>query len=320
MISCSPLPLAFFQSLRSLFTGSSPDVPVNDLSFGLIEVQAIKPMLEQKQWQAFEKVATELAPDDLTRLLDGLCLSDYYAPLLEQYQKSGTSELRRLVAAVHATFRAWQARSGAYARELSQQQIDGFSYFLGQAHSQLVKPFAAPNLQAQAAARLVRVAMGLSDPELADAAYKQCVALNPAHLQAHLFYFNVLTPKWFGSEDALEDFVAATADSPLHDLLQAMYVAELWCEVVDSTDIAKENFRSENAHRISELLAKQPVGDDLLYAIYLNNYLACLHHELGSAVILNQFLQILGTRITAYPWASFGYSQRAVQQLGAATK
>jgi hypothetical protein len=79
--------LAFFQSLRALFTGSGPAAVTNDLSFGLIDALAVKPMLEQKQWQAFEKVAIELASDELTRLLDGLCLSDYYAPLLERYQK-----------------------------------------------------------------------------------------------------------------------------------------------------------------------------------------------------------------------------------------
>lgn len=272
-------------------------------------------MLEQKQWLAFELLATELAPDELTRLLDGLCLSDYYAPLLAQYQKSGNSEMRRLVAAVHATFRAWEARSGAYARELSAQQIDGFSHYLSQAHAQLVLPFAAPDLQAQAAARLVRVAMGLSDPELAQAAYAQCVALQPAHLLAHLFCFNVLTPKWFGDEDVLEDFVDATSDPALHKLMQAMYLVELQFVVDDSAAIDKEDFKNRNQRSITELLVEKPLTDDSLYAIYFNNYLACLNHNLGQVAIRNQFLQALANRITTYPWAYFGLAPQAVQKL-----
>jgi hypothetical protein len=306
--------LAFFQSLRSLFTGSTSQAPANDWSFGLIEAQSIKPMLEQKQWQAFEKVAAELAADDLTRLLDGLCLSDYYVPLLEQYQKSGTSELRRLVAAVHDTFRAWEARSGAYARELSRQQIDGFSHFLGLAQAQLVQPFTTPSLQAQAGARLVRVAMGLGDPDLARVAYEQCVAIEPTHVLAHIFYFNVLTPKWFGDEDMLEDFADTVAGPALRNLVQAMYLVELQSIVDDSTAIAKENFKNQNQRLINELLAKQPLFDDSLYAVYFNNYLACLSHNLGQVASRNQFLQALNGRVTTYPWAYFGLAPQAVRK------
>jgi hypothetical protein len=272
-------------------------------------------MLEQKQWQAFEKVVAELAPDELTRLLDGLCLSEYYAPLLEQYQKSGTSELRRLIAAVHATFRAWEARSGAYARELSQQQIDGFSHYLGQAHAQLVQPFTDPGLQAQAAARLVRVAMGLGEPELAQAAYEQCIAMQPTNLLAHIFYFNVLTPKWFGDEEVLEDFVNATSDPNLRDLLQAMYLVELQSIVDESTAIAKQEMQNSNQRRITDLLAKRPRIDDSLPSVYFNNYLACLSENLGQTAIRNQFLQTLENRITIYPWAYFGLTPQAVRKL-----
>jgi len=272
-------------------------------------------MLEQKKWQAFEEVAIGLAPDELTRLLDGLCLSDYYAPLLEQYQKSGTSELRRLVAAVHATFRAWEARSGAYARELSQPQIDGFSHYLGQAHAQLVQSFATPSLQAQAAARLVRVAMGLSDPELAQAAYEQCVALQPTSLLAHIFYFNVLTPKWFGDEDVLEDFVDNVSDPNLRDLLQAMYLVELQSIMDEETTIAKQEMQNRNQHRIDKLLAKKPRLEDTLPSIYFNNYIACLSENLGQTAIRNQFLQTLENRITIYPWAYFGLTPQAVCKL-----
>lgn len=272
-------------------------------------------MLEQKQWQAFEKVVAELAPDELTRLLDGLCLSEYYAPLLEQYQKSGTSELRRLIAAVQATFRAWEARSGAYARELSQQQIDGFSHYLGQAHAQLVQPFADPGLQAQAAARLVRVAMGLGEPELAQAAYEQCIAMQPTNLLAHIFYFNVLTPKWFGDEEVLEDFVNAASDPNLRDLLQAMYLVELQSILDESTAIAKQEMQNSNQRRITDLLAKRPRIDDSLPSVYFNNYLACLSENLGQTTIRNQFLQTLENRITIYPWAYFGLTPQAVRKL-----
>lgn len=309
--------MAFLQSLRSLFKGPGPAAPLNDLSFGLIDKLGIKPLLEQKQWPAFEKLAIELPPDELTRLLDGLCLSEYYAPLLAQYQQSGDSEMRRLVAAVYATFRAWEARSGAYARELSRQQVDGFTHYLTQAHAHLAPPFTELGLQAQASARLVRVAMGLSEPELAQAAYEQCVALQPRHLLAHLFYFNVLTPKWFGDEEVLEDFVTTASGAALRDLLQAMYLVELQFIVEDSTATAKAHFKNANQRRITDLLAAEPPAEDSLYAIYFNNYLACLSHNLKEMARRDQFLQALGSRVTTYPWAYFGLAPKAVRKLSA---
>jgi hypothetical protein len=305
--------LAFFQQLRQLFAGAP--IPVQDLSFGLIDILGIKLLLQQKQWNQFETIAAGLASDDFTRLLDGLCLTAEYSALLASYQQSGNSELRHLLAGVHATWLAWQARSGAYGRELSQQQIAGFAAFLSQADEQLSRPFTPPLFQAEAAARMVRVAMGLGEPEMAQEAFEHCLAANPTHLQGHLFYFNFRTPKWYGSEDALEEFVDHTPAPELRKLLQSMYLVELYNEVSDSADIVKQKFRNDNAPRIASLLPLQPRPATSLYNIYLANYLACLHHILGQFNQRNAFLNELGPAITAYPWLYFGFDWRAVQKL-----
>jgi hypothetical protein len=305
--------LAFFQQLRQLFAGAP--TPVQDLSFGLIDALGIKLLLQQKQWNQLETIAGGLAPDDFTRLLDGLCLTAEHSALLASYQQSGNSELRHLLAGVHATWLAWQARSGAYGRELSQQQLEGFATFLGEACEQLNRPFALPLFQAEAAARMVRVAMGLGEPAMAQEAFEHCLAANPTHLQGHLFYFNFCTPKWYGSEDALEDFVDHAPTAALRKLLQSMYLVELYSEVSDSADIVKQKFRNDNASRIASLLSWQPLPATSLYTIYLANYLACLHHALGQFDQRNAFLNELGPAITAYPWLYLGFDWRAVQQL-----
>ena len=185
--------MAFFQQLRQLFT--SPTTSVQDLSFGLIDTLNVKALLQQKQWEQFEAEALALTTDNFTRLLDGLCLTATYSSLLAGYQQSGSSELQHLVAGTHATFLAWQARSAAYGRELSQQQKEGFATFLNEAYEHLNRPFTTSLLRAEAAARLVRVAMGLSEPELAQESFAYCLETEPTHLQGHLFYFNVRTPK-----------------------------------------------------------------------------------------------------------------------------
>ncbi|MGI4736662.1 MAG: hypothetical protein ACRYG7_15930 [Janthinobacterium lividum] len=302
-----------FQQLRQLLT--SPTAPVQDLSFGLVDTLNIKPLLQQKQWSQFESIANALPADDFTRLLDGLCLTPTYGTLLANYKQSGSSELRYLISGTHATFLAWQARSAVYGRELSQQQIEGFAAFLQEAYEHFNRPFTTALLRAEAAARLVRVAMGLSEPELAQEAFAHCLETNPTHLQAHLFYFNVCTPKWFGSEDTLEDFVDQAPTAGLRELLQAMYLIELYQEISDSSAIVKQKFRNDNGRRLDYTLALHPRPATSLYNIYLDNYLAGLHHALSQFDQRNIFLKELGLATTNYPWMYFGLYWQDVQKI-----
>lgn len=305
--------MGIFQQLRQLFTKPVSSVP--DKSFGLFERLGIGSMLTQRQWLQLEAVAAQLSPDDLTGLLDGLCLTDAHASALASYQQAGKSDLRRLIAGVHATHVAWQIRGGAYAKYLGEAQVAGFQQHLAEAYEQLTTPFTSPTYQAEAAARTVRVAMGLSEPEVAQQAFERSVALVPGQLQAHLFYFNVLTPKWFGDEEKLERFVDAEAAPAHRPLLQAMYAVELFFQVADSTELVQQQTRNELAPRLKALERAAPLTDDSLYAVYFNNYMACLQHLVGQVQARTVYLRVLGSRITPYPWAYFGLNEADVQQL-----
>lgn len=292
---------------------------MQDLSFGLIDSLGIRLILEQQQWDRLEAIALNLTTDDLTRLVDGLCLTNEYTKSLVQYQQAGMPELRHLLAGVHDTFLAWQARGASYAKHLAQKQIDGFRQYLSSAFKHLNRSFSHQAFQAEAAARTVRVAMGLSEPEIAKAAFYKCLAIVPDHLQAHLFFFNVLTPKWFGDEDALEDFVDEVHAPVLRNLLQAMYLVEMNNEVADSSAIVRQKFRNDNARRLEQIMQLKPLADKTLHAAYLNNYLAGLHHVMNQPDARNEFLRVLGTSITAYPWMYFGLGWQAVQKLATAS-
>lgn len=273
-------------------------------------------MLQQQQWNQLEAVAVELMPDDLTRLLDGLCLTDTHSKALANYSRSGDSDFHRLAAGVHATYVAWQIRGGAYAKYTGKQQLEGFAKHLNTAQQHLTTSFGSATYQAEAAARTVRVSMGLSEPDLAREAFTHCLALAPAHLQAHLFYFNFLTPKWFGSEEVLEEFVEAAPTSALGQLLEAMYLTELFSIHDDSSGAVQQQFRNQYDQQLAQLAARsRPLTDGSLYAVYFNNYLACLNHLLGHLAARNSFLQVLGRHITPYPWAYFGLDWAAVQKL-----
>ncbi|GAB3576084.1 hypothetical protein [Hymenobacter daeguensis] len=305
------------QFFRSLFSKSATAGP--DLSFGLLAGSGAENLLRQQQWESFETLVAGLSTEDLTRLLDGLCVTADYAPLLARYLAAGNSALRHLVAGVHDTFLAWEARSGAAAQYVTEGQARGFEHYLGLAHEHLNRPFATATLQAEAYARLIRVLMGLSEPQEGQQAFYACRELVPDHQLGHLNYFKLAAPRWFGDADVLAEFVDEVEAPGLRQLLQANFLVERYSDFEGENRLtAKGQLRREYSARIDELLpALRPMTGPSLLAIYFNNYAGGLHHALGNTAERNQFLHELNGHITPYPWAYFGLETAAVQKLAA---
>lgn len=309
------------QFFRSLF--SKPAAAGPDLSFGLLASTGAALLLQQKQWAAFETLVTDLPTEGLTRLLDGLCLTPQYAPLLQQYHASGDSELRHLTAGVHDTFLAWEARSGAAAKYVTQDQAQGFEHYLGLAHGHLERAFSTSRLQAEAYARLIRVLMGLGEPQEAQQAFYAGNELVPDHLLGHINYFKLIAPRWFGDAEVLAEFVDDAPTPALRQLLQANFLVERYSDFEsDSLTAAKGKLYAEYQARITRLLPElHPMTGTSLLAIYYNNYVGCLHHVLGQWDERNRYLGELGSYITPNPWAYFVLgTPAAVQKLAPAKR
>ncbi|MBF9141310.1 hypothetical protein [Hymenobacter properus] len=304
------------QFFRSLFAKASP--AATDLSYGLLTQLEIEPLLTGNQWEKLEATATALATDDLSRLLDGWCLSHRYAPAIQRYLAAGSSELRQLVAGVHATFLAWEARGGLIATETTQGQADGFFHYLNQAYDHLNQPFENPAFQAEAAARLVRVGMGLGERELATDAFAVCAELAPTHLTGHYNYMRLVSPWWHEGLEDLTSYVDSIADPALRRLFQLLALHEIHSflghehnSVATATKLLKQDYRA----RIDQVLAGPGRAEgNSLAAIYYNNYLAGLHHILGNTAARNQLIQTLGAHFTPYPWQYFGLNNAAAVQ------
>jgi hypothetical protein len=310
-----------FQFIRQLFSRTKPET---DLSYGLITNLGVEPLLAQQQWNTFESKATQLATDDLTRLLDGLCLTTRYAPALTTYLAAGSSELRTLVAAVRATFLAWESRGAMVATETGEQQFDGFFHYLNQAFELLNQPFQTPLLEAEVGARMVRVAMGLSEAELAADAFSACTDLSPNHLMGHYNYLRVVSPWWLGSLETLQQFVESIADPTLYQLFRLIHLHEVNSYLQhehNSTALAKELLQRDYRAQLAAALAGPPVAEGTtLAAIYYNNYLAALHHLLGNAAARNPLLLALGPHIMPLPWSYFGLEAASVRKLSTANR
>ena len=309
--------MAISQFFRALFSHSTAP-NTTDLSFGLLEQTAVKLLLRQKQWAQLEARVAQLSEEELTRLLDGLCLTDRYTLPLSQYLQAGTSDLRRLVAGIQQSFLAWQARGMGGGSSLTEKQIQGFLQHLHKAQEYLSHTFSSPQLQAEAYARLIRVEMGLSAADAAQQAFYACRELAPHHLLGHMHYFKLASPRWLGDQEILAEFVDEAPTAELHGLLQANFLVEMYSDLYnENTLTAKQELLQAHQNRINQLLpGTAPLDNNTLLAIYYNNYFACLNHILGYSDVRNAFLAALEGHITFYPWAYFGLdTPAAVQKL-----
>ncbi|MBF9238412.1 hypothetical protein I2I05_13485 [Hymenobacter sp. BT683] len=294
----------FFRTLLSKPTSDH----TSDSSFGLIHSLKVDELLRNRQWMAFEATVAALPTDELTRLLDGLCATPNYTRELYHYQEAGESELQHLMAGIHDTFLAWEARSKVVAQELTEKQINGFAHYLAQAIIHLDRSFKNHHYQVEAHARLIRVHMGLNEPQDAQQAFFACRELVEDHLLGYMNYFKLAAPRWFGDAAVLAEFADEAPTTTLRQLLQANFLVERYSDFdLDNLLPAKDQLQAAYSRRINQLLPElKPLSADSLLAIYYNNYAACLHHALGNVSERNSFLLHVGPSITFYPWAYFG--------------
>lgn len=294
----------YFSSLIIDFVrGNKPD-----LSFGLIEELGAKKDLAANSWDSFEKKVERLTDENLTRFLDGLCLSGNHDKAVRKYISSGTSPTRNLVSGAYNLHVAWLKRGTGWGSSLSPTQINQFTGHLEKAEDDLTVSYANPIYEAEAKARLIRVKMGMSEGREAQEVFHYVLSLNPNHLLAYINYFKVASPKWLGDAEILRELAVTNGDKNLSILLKLMYIFELFSDkYYNSHKDAKINYENAKDELFSLLLIEaKPIQDDTLLAIYNNNYLACfyrIHHMPLKEFMMNKFL--MGRR-TIYPWAYFG--------------
>ncbi|WP_345236485.1 hypothetical protein [Hymenobacter saemangeumensis] len=280
-----------------------------DYSYGLIDRLGVDAMLRQQRWEALEATVMGLDSEDLTRLLDGLCLTDKYEDALRSYLAASSSEVRQLVAGAYHLYLAWARRTGSYGAALTEKQIEGFLHFLHEANNDFSRNFSTPVLEAESFARLVRVYMGFSEVEAAESSFANAVHLVPTHLLAHLNYFRTSTPRWLGSAEALHDYVSQVEDDRLRRLLQLMFLIEMYSDLQnENRSTATATFREQHGELISEVLGATALpADDSLLTIYTRNYLACLYRILGQSQQEAALKKQLEGRRTSHPWIYFGW-------------
>ncbi|MCC3156375.1 hypothetical protein LJ737_03950 [Hymenobacter sp. 15J16-1T3B] len=299
-----------FSFLSSLFSGRQPAPPEQDLSFGLLAARGVPALVRAQRWDEVAALAASLSGDELSRLLDGLCLTDAYSVDLTQLGARPDDEFSRLALGAWYLFQAWQARTAKYGKDLTETEINGFEHYLRLAHERLSSAFESELFRSEARARLVRTEQGFSDVEAAMEAFHESVALDPTKFWAYHHLFKVASPRWFGSREELAEYIESVAEPRVQYALWLMYLVEMYDDLereLENEVTAQRRWYDEQQGLVREVLARPtlPVSETLV-SIYANNNLAYVYHLLGEQARRDELLDRLASRFTPYPWAYFG--------------
>ena len=281
------------------------------IAFGLPQVNMVKHLLKNHQYDAIIDIYNALKNDERTLLLDGISLQENTIDLVFQwYEKQSEDWLANLFVGVAYTFVAWKERSSRDAKYVSRSQFRGFRENLIEANNCLSKSIALKADEAETYARLIRVNMGLSNKEAAQNHFQTLCTLDAYHLGGHMFMANLLAPKWLGSFEEMKNFAEQFCPAQNNDL---RYVVFLMFAVQNFVDLCDENeytaekiFIKEYKKRILQDYSQFDISKiSSLQRYHLHNYFSYLFLMLGKNKLRNKEIDLIGDHVSFFPWAYY---------------
>jgi hypothetical protein len=300
----------FFQS-KTTVTKPALIPDRSDLSFGLPIAADAATLLQQLQFSALKKLYEEATIEDRTFILDKCCLTNQWQHQIETWSLAEPDDFySNLFHAVLFTFKAWEARTAVVARHVSTDSAMSFADYLEEAlgmlqHCQELRG------DAEVPARTIRVAMGLSEPDLGRECFEKMAKIYRGHIHGHMFLFNLLTPKWFGNLEDIAEFTEQSKEimeeHPGLLIILLMELAEKHYVIQDDSRKTALLYIQEQRQVIDQYnqWAKNRVIHPS-YRNYINNYFAYLYHVCKEPGERDAIINSLDPSIPLYPWGYLG--------------
>ncbi len=279
------------------------------------EVRTIRRTAKKKQLEPFVELINAASSDTIGELVS----TNFKSPLLEKFaqQHDGNAKAHFLYGNLLID-KAWKARSGAVAEQVSEKQFDGFFNFLSQSEQSLLKSRDLDRTFVGVYSSLLTVAMGQSDKERAYQIYKEASQLAPERLDYHLNMLVLLTEKWLGTEEEMFEFARKHArrvsTGPLKGLIPAAHFeAQLFLEADE-----KEAYfsQSEIQQEIREAYAgveniEAGVGFNERHQYFLAlNFFVVIFQYMEDNKTAREIYEKIGGNHTDSPWGNIGKDTR----------
>ncbi len=287
--------------------------------------QALRAAAQRRDWHTIRDLLTAIEdPDDhafsVMAVADVPGVQDWIGEWVDAEPRS---TLPLLVRGSHAVFWAWEARTGARAENVSQDQFKEFWRRLRFAENNLDEVVERDAEDTTARTFLVISARGRQvDAAEADRRFADVVARHPHHRIAHEQMLQYRCRKWFGSHEQMFEFARETvAKAPAGSLLGNLIVAahiERWLDLPSDESVGfleDEAVRAE-FNAAADLSVRHPAyrkrpGWPSAHNTFAMGF--CLADDLPSAA--EQF-EVIGDQVTEWPWQYIN-SDDPVQQFTA---
>lgn len=256
--------------------------------------------------------------DDAHLIVKAITDNNDFSERLEEWGYAAKdSATAQLFCGQNFHWRAWEARGGRLAKDVSGGQWKLFGTWLDEAEAYLHRAKDLNPRDAEPWAALIGVHLGKSGASqaAAEAMLDQVHARHPSHLPAHLATLTHTLEKWGGSHDAMYEFARRITQrepdgSPLHTVVPgAILERSVYYIIEKDADGANAYLQSsETRNFLYEAYLKSSGSDQLTQTCLtpiVHNWFACaaIYSQLKVGRVA---LQKMGAAITDRPWAYFG--------------
>lgn len=315
----------------NLFEGTDPDA-VPDLAFGHPLAETARKLIRLGDYKGLENFYLKQQGDAATLIVEAVSLNNEFSSLLEEWGlRDGRSAVAQLLCGANFSWRAWEARGGRLANEVSSGEVNVFHTFLIEAQKHIHNAIALRPKDAEPYYRMIRIRLGLngSDPQ-AHKLLQKVREFHPHHLYAHMATLTHTSEKWGGSHDDMFHFARnMTADepegSPLWALIPMAFIERSVYFTIEndyegandflcSDAVRNELYKAYQLSAGSEKLAQTP----LTPAVY--NWFAC-NLVYSRLKVAKEALERVGRHITERPWVyisvpAYGHVNRLREDYG----
>lgn len=279
------------------------------IAFGLPQVPEAIYYLENEEYSDLSRLYISLNNGDKTLLLDAVALNgDMIHHILTWLNEEPENWLSNLFAGVAYTYVAWNKRTGQYAKDLTDSQIEGFHRNLIKAYQTLTRASTLNSDEPETYSRLIRVNMGLSEKQKAIDCFDILTEIDAGHLGGHLFMANMLAAKWLGSEEEEKNFIEQFKNPKFNELNYVIYLKYVVDDFLtlsfQNEYTAERKFKKKYRKQIKEAYAAFDIPAISTYQrYYLHNYFSYIFYLIDEKKLRNQEIELIGNNISQLPWA-----------------
>ncbi|RAJ41822.1 hypothetical protein K353_02933 [Kitasatospora sp. SolWspMP-SS2h] len=299
---------------RSAGTGA-PGLPAIDPAFGDAGLTGLRAAVGAGSWEGARSILdTAAGQDDLTLMVEAVAdVTGAEVPLAAALDAAPDDPLLRLAQGARHVSWAWEARTGARAQHVGEEQWKLFHERLEIAEEHLFRAAELdPDLLGPWYFLQISGRGASLERNAASHRFEAALRRSPGHVASHRQRLQQLCEKWQGSHERMHAFardtmLAAPEGSPLGQLVARAHI-EHWLSLPveeDAAYIGQEHVRAQ-LHEAADRSVRHPAyvrGRDWPVA---HNEFAMAFALSGQPAAAHLLLGELGDRVTELPWAYWG--------------